>query len=71
MVSISDITTSQYWQNLGSMMDKEKEKIPKQCRIRDTRFTSLASIGSNLFTRHQNKLNHVEKYSNAILSIII
>ena len=24
MVSISDMTISQYWQNLGSMMDKSK-----------------------------------------------
>ena len=28
MVSISDIPTIKFWQNLGSMMDKVKEKIP-------------------------------------------
>ena len=39
MVSRSDMTNTKYWQNLGSIMDKEKEKNPKQCRIGDTYFT--------------------------------
>ena len=53
------------------MMDKAKEKIPKQCRIGDTCFTSLATIGGNLFTRHPKNLNHVHKESNNLLSMII
>ena len=60
-----------YWQNLGSMMDKAKENIPKQCRIGDKIFTSLAIIGGNLFTRHPKNLNHVHKYSNVLLSVIL
>ena len=56
MVSISDITTVKYWQNLGTLLDKVKEEIPKQYKIGDTCFTSLANIGGNLFTRHQKKL---------------
>ena len=52
MVSIRAMPTIQYWQNLGSIMDEAKEKIPKQYRIRDTCFTSFANIGGNLFTRH-------------------
>ena len=52
MVSINDMPTIKYWKNLGSMMDKAKENIPKQCRIGDTPFTSLAAIVRNLFTRH-------------------
>ena len=39
MVSISDMQTIKYWQNLGSMTEKSKENIPKQCRISDTCFT--------------------------------
>ena len=31
LVSISDMKTSQYWKAFGSMIDKSKEKIPKQC----------------------------------------
>ena len=45
MVSISDITTVKYWQNLVTSMDTAKEKIPKQCQIVDTCFMSLATIG--------------------------
>ena len=71
MVSISDTPTIKHWQNLGSIMDDAKVNIPKQCRIGDTCFTSLATIGGNLFTRHQNNLNHVHKESNNLLSMII
>ena len=71
MVSISDMTTSQYWQNLVSMMDKAKEKIPKQSIIGDTRFTSLVNIGGNLFKRHPNNLNYAHKDNNNILPVII
>ena len=71
MVSISDMKTSQYWQKLESMMDKAKQKIPKQCIIGDICFTSLATIGGNLFTRHPKNLNHVQKDSNGLMSVII
>ena len=63
--------TVQYRQYLGSLLDKSKEKTPKQFRIGDTYFTSLAMIGGNLFTRHLNNLNHVHKDSNNLLSVII
>ena len=33
MVSISDMSTIKYWQNLGSMTENSKEMIPKECRI--------------------------------------
>ena len=52
-------------------MDKAKEKIPKQCSVCDTCFTSLATIGGDLFTRHPKNINHVHKDSNNILSLII
>ena len=71
LVSISDMPTIKYWKILGSIMDKAKENIPKQCRIGDTCFTSLATIGGNLFTRHPKNLNHVHEYSNHLLSVII
>ena len=67
MDSISDMPTIKYWKFLGSMMDKAKQKILKQYRIRDTCFMSLAAIGGNLFTRHLNNLNHVHKDSNYLL----
>ena len=63
--------TIKFWKNLGSIMDKSKEKIPKQCRIGGTCFTSLATIGSNLLTRHQNNFNHVHRKSNNLLPVII
>ena len=52
-------------------MGKAKWIIAKQCRIGDNCFTSLATIGGNLFTRHPNNLNHVHKDSNNVLSVII
>ena len=71
MVSISDMTTVQHWKTLGSLLDKAKEKITKQCRIGNTCFTSLETIGDNLFTRHPKNLNCIHKDSNDILSVII
>ena len=71
MVSISDMPTIKHWKNLGIFMDKSKEKILKQCRIGDTCFTSLETIGVNLFTRHPKNLNIVHKDSNYLLSVII
>ena len=50
IVSISEIPTIKYWQNLGSTMDKAKDMIPKECRIGDTCFTSLATIGGKLYS---------------------
>ena len=52
-------------------MDTAKEKIPKQCRIGGTCFTSLESIGGNLFTRHPKDSNNVHREGNDILSVII
>ena len=52
-------------------MDKSKEMIPKECRIGDTCFTSFAPIGGNLYTRHANNLNRVQRDSKDILSVII
>ena len=52
-------------------MDKAKEMIPNECRIGDTCFTSLATIGGNLYTRHPKNLNHVHKDSKYLLSVII
>ena len=59
LVSIYVMPTIKYWKILGLNMDKAKEKIPKQCRIGDTCFTSLATIGGNLYTIHVKNLNHV------------
>ena len=39
MVSISDMLTIKYWQNLGTIMETAKENIHKQFRIGDTCFT--------------------------------
>ena len=71
MVSISDIPTIKYWHNLGKFMDTAKEIIPKQFRICDTCFTSLATIGCNLFMRHPKNINHVHSNSNDIFTVII
>ena len=60
-----------YWQNLEKVLDTAKEKIPKQCSIGDTCFTSLATIGGKLYTRHPKHINHVHKDVNDILSVII
>ena len=71
IVSIYEMPTIKYWQNLGSTMDKAKEMIPKECRIGDTCFTSLATIGGKLYTIHVNNLNHVNKGSKDIMLVII
>ena len=52
---------------LGKILDTAKEKIPKQCRIGDTCFTSLAATEGILHTRHKNNLNLVHKEVNDIL----
>ena len=52
-------------------MHKAKDKIPKKYIIGDTCFTSLGTIGGNLFTRHLKNINHVNKYSINFLSVII
>ena len=52
-------------------MDKVKEIIPNECRIGDTCFTSLATIGGNLYTKHAKNLNHVHKDSKDLMSVII
>ena len=70
-VSINEMPTIKYWQNLGITMDKAKQMIPNKCRIGDTCFTSLATIGVNLYTRHPENLNHVHKDSKDLLSVII
>ena len=36
MVSISDMPAVKYWKFLGSLLDRAKEKTPKQCIISDT-----------------------------------
>ena len=71
MVLISDMPTIKYWQNLGIFMNTAKEKIPKQCRIGDTCFTSLTTIVENLFIRYPKNINHVHKDINDLLSVII
>ena len=71
MISISDMSTIKYWQKLGSIMDKSKEKISKECRIGDTYFTSFATIGGHLYTRHANNFNHVHRETGDLLSVII
>ena len=71
MVSISDKPSIKYWQDLGSTIDKAKDMIPKDCRIGETCFTSLATIGGNLYTRYPKNTNHVQKGINDILSVII
>ena len=71
MVSISDMPTIKHWNNLGAFMYTAKENIRKQSRIGDTCLTSLATIGGNLFTIHPNNLNHLQKDSNYLLSVII
>ena len=45
--------------------------IPKECRIGDACFMSLATIGGDLYKRHVKNLNHVHKDSKDILSVII
>ena len=71
LVSICDMPTIRYWPNLERSMEKAKYIIPKECRIGDKCFTSLATIGGNLYTIHAKNINHVHKDSKDILSVII
>ena len=71
IVSIGDIPTVKYWKKLGRIMEEAKVMIPKERRIGDTCFTSLETIGGNLYTRHVKNLNNVQKDSKYLLSVII
>ena len=51
-VSISEMPTIKYWQNLVRIMNQAKVMIPVEYRIGDTCFTSLVTVGGNLYTRH-------------------
>ena len=68
---MSEMPTIKYWQNLERIMNQAKMMVPEECRIGDTCFTSLATIGGNLYTRHPKNLNHVHKDSKDLLSVII
>ena len=52
-------------------MDTTRDMIPEQCRICDTFFTSLATIGGDLSKRYQNNIKHLNKDRNYFLSVII
>ena len=52
-------------------MDKAKEIIPKECRIGDACFMSMATTGGHLYTRHAKKLDHVHKDSEDLMLVII
>ena len=71
IVSMIEMPTIKYWQNFGRIMKQAKVMIPKEFRIGDTCFTSLAAIGGNLYTIHVKDINHVHKYSKDLLSVII
>ena len=70
-VSVGDMLTIKYWQNLGRIMNQAKTMIPKECRTGNTCFTSLVTIGGKLYTRHPKNINHVQKYSKDLLLVII
>ena len=59
IVSMIEMRTIKYWQNFGRIMKEAKVMIPKECRIGDTCFTSLETIGRNLYTRNVKNLNHI------------
>ena len=71
MVSISDMPSIKYQQNLGKCLDTAKQKIPKQCRIGDTCFKALETIGGNVYKRHQKSSYNVDKQFNDLLLVII
>ena len=60
-----------YWQTLEKIMVCAKDNIPKEFRIYDTCFTSFATIGGNLLTRHPKNLNNIHKHSKDLMSLII
>ena len=57
MVSIREIPSVKYWQNLRKVLDTTKEKIPKKYRIGDTCFMSLETIGGNI-SQVMTVINH-------------
>ena len=54
----------------GEILDTAKENIPKQFIIADTCFTSLATTGGGLFTRHAKDIIHLHNDSNDLLLVI-
>ena len=63
IVSIFEIPTLKYWQNFRRIMEEAKLMIPKEYRIGDTCFISLATIRGNLYTRYVKNLNNLHKGS--------
>ena len=57
--------------DFGEIMVCAKDNIPKEFRIDDTCFTSFATIGENLFTRHPKNHNNIHKHSKDLMSVII
>ena len=61
-VSMIEMPTTKYWKKLGWIMYQAKMIIPEECRIGDTCFTSLATIGGNLYKRHPKNINYVHNH---------
>ena len=70
-VSISDIPTIKYWQNLVKIMDTAEDKIPKQFICGDICFTSLEKLEEIYIQDTQKTFNHVNTDSNDILLVVI
>ena len=54
----------------GEKIGYQKRENSWKCRISDTCFTSLVTIGRNLYMIHPKNLNNVHKDVNDILSVV-
>ena len=57
--------------NIETKTYNSKRKIPSKYIIGEICFTSIAVIGGKLFSHNPKNMNHVHKYTNYLLSIII
>ena len=56
-----------HWKKLKTA----KEIILKKYRIEEICFTSMAIIGGKLFSNNPKNMNHVDKYTDYLLYVII
>ena len=57
--------------NIETKTYNSERKIPSKYIIGEICFTSIAVIGGKLFSNNPKNMNHVHKYTNYLLSIII
>ena len=65
------MTANKYWETLKYCLTETKEKIPSQCIIGKFLYIFIAVIGVKIYSNHPKNMNHVNKETKDLVSIII